>query len=130
MKVPKLCRQKTKFSDLAFVRITGKKFYCGVWGSHESRVNYLKLINQWTLAMTMNPPVDGDDDWYWEMPRKKRCLQSIIDHAKKHPLPPPPPPKTEVTIENVVAATLKQILPFVNPQPQIPPKPEITVTIN
>jgi len=51
MKVPKLCRQKTKYSDLAYVKLFGKRFYCGVWGSPESKVNYLHVINKWTAAI-------------------------------------------------------------------------------
>jgi len=141
MKVPKLYRQKTKYSDLAFVRITGKKFYCGVWGSPESKVNYLQLINQWTAAMTMFPSDDVvDDDWEWDKLKKPNWKNAILDHVKKnrklqlpppqHPVPPILPlPKTELTVDTLVAA-LKQAFPVTNPQPPIPSKPKVTVTID
>ena len=33
-KLPKLCRQKSKAGDRAYVKIQGKKYYCGDWGNY------------------------------------------------------------------------------------------------
>ena len=50
MQIPKLCRQKTKYSDLAFVRLNGQKHYLGVYGTPESDENYHRLIAEWLVS--------------------------------------------------------------------------------
>ena len=47
-KLPKLCRQKTKYADLAYVRLDGQKHYCGNYGTVEANEKYLRLISEWT----------------------------------------------------------------------------------
>jgi len=80
MRIPKLCRQKTKYSDLGDVKILGQKFYCGLWGTKESRSNYLK-IRDWTAAMVMFPP----DDWEFpEIKRKPDWQKAILSHVEKN----------------------------------------------
>ena len=44
-RVPKLCKQKSKFGDRAYVRIDGVKHYCGQWGTKEAKENYALLIS-------------------------------------------------------------------------------------
>ena len=103
MKVPKLCRQKTKYSDLSFVRIFNKKFYCGAWGSPQSKTGYLKIISAWTLAMATIPPPLDDDDWDWEMSKnetkiektskneKSKWGRAILRHVERNTRKLPPP---------------------------------------
>ena len=50
MQIPKLCRQKTKYSDLAFVRLNGQKHYLGVYGTPESDENYHRMIAEWLVS--------------------------------------------------------------------------------
>ena len=50
MQFPKLCRQKTKYSDLAFVRLNGQKHYLGVYGTPESEENYYRITAEWLVA--------------------------------------------------------------------------------
>jgi integrase len=43
--IPKLCHHKA--SDQAVVRLGGKDYYLGPWGSHTTRVEYDRLVGEW-----------------------------------------------------------------------------------
>ena len=60
--VPKLRRQsgKGKLPDRAFVELSGRRVYCGAWGSAESRQRYAKAIVEWEAASRHGPaPTDA-----------------------------------------------------------------------
>lgn len=54
---PKYARQKRRDSaDLAYVRLDGKRYYLGVYGSPESRLRYQRLLTEYQEKGTINGP--------------------------------------------------------------------------
>ena len=54
MKLPKLCRNKTR--DRAFVLERGKRIYLGKWGAPETEAAYKLYIHNLTTGLPTTPP--------------------------------------------------------------------------
>ena len=97
MQFPKLCRQKTKYSDLAFVRLNGQKHYLGVYGTPESDENYQRVIAEWLVSkrtpatskteLTVNHLVtsflDQDKTYYVKNGRVTETYQYFVQISSK-----------------------------------------------
>ena len=63
MKIPKLCKQKCKSGDRAFVIINGARYYCGRYGSLEAQEQYLVESEKAYFSERVRFPIFGADTW-------------------------------------------------------------------
>ncbi|HEX2953090.1 MAG TPA: site-specific integrase [Bacillota bacterium] len=48
--IPKYRRQRTRYGELAFVELNGKRHYLGPYDSPESKASYQRLLVEWTVG--------------------------------------------------------------------------------
>ena len=76
MKIPELCKQKSKSGHRAFVIINGTRFYCGTYGTPESEENYQRIIAEW-LVSKRSPDVSKT-----EAVTINHLVTAFLEHAK------------------------------------------------
>ena len=77
MKLPKLCKQKCKSGDRAFVIINGSRFYCGRYRTQKSEEQYLRIVSEW--ATTKRTPDDSKTEI-----TINDLVTSFLDHAETY----------------------------------------------
>jgi len=60
---PGHCRHKAK--NLGYVRLSGRTFYTGRWGTEEAERRYERLLAEWLRSGKVLPGEDDDGSGYW-----------------------------------------------------------------
>ncbi|MCL1894896.1 MAG: site-specific integrase [Holophagaceae bacterium] len=79
-KPPKLCCQKKKSGNLAYVSLNGTKHYLGRYGTLESKEQYLRLISEWT-AIEKSPAKSKVKDVTITV---NELVAAFLDHAENY----------------------------------------------
>jgi len=88
-RTPKLRKQKKKKGhDLAFVEIDGKRHYCGLWSSPQSRQEYARLLTEWTNESLESTPSNPSQNSSPVAPQNHMEINELCTrfwiHAKKY----------------------------------------------